>query len=334
MRIKLTSIMVEDQDKALRFYTDVLGFVKKNDISMGEFRWLTVASPEGPEGIELVLEPMGYPFARTYQAELFKNGIPLTAFAADPGAVFQARAASMVAEGLALVVDAVEAALGSTGGSVTSSAGRVALTIGPTGRRVVLGWTPGAGTVDVTLTASGLHGVGTVTGGATISATGIDAIEWARRGQELFCLGRAGRRVKRSATFVDLDVLDALDVSQGDEDLVPAGARRDAGAQLQRDLFPGGLGFQVPTHRGAAGKSEHLQARVGGHGLADFLIGEDSWRIRYLLVDTSNWIGGKSVIVSSETLERVDKDDGRLYVAADRDTIATAPARPTAPNAG
>ena len=58
----------------------------------------------------------------------------------------------------------------------------------------------------------------------------------------------------------------------------------------------------------------------------DFLIGEDSWRIRYLLVDTSNWIGGRSVIVSSETVERLDKADHRLYVAADRDAIKNAPA--------
>lgn len=71
----------------------------------------------------------------------------------------------------------------------------------------------------------------------------------------------------------------------------------------------------------------HIQARNGeiGH-VDDFLIGEDSWRIRYLLVDTSNWIGGRSVIVSSDSLERVDKADNRLYVAADRDTIANAPA--------
>jgi hypothetical protein len=71
----------------------------------------------------------------------------------------------------------------------------------------------------------------------------------------------------------------------------------------------------------------HIHARNGeiGH-VDDFLIGEDSWRIRYLLVDTSNWIGGRSVIVSSEAVERVDKPDQRLYVAADRDTIANAPA--------
>lgn len=71
----------------------------------------------------------------------------------------------------------------------------------------------------------------------------------------------------------------------------------------------------------------HIQARNGeiGH-VDDFLIGQDSWRIRYLLVDTSNWIGGRSVIVSADTVERVDKDDNQIYVAADRDAIANAPA--------
>jgi uncharacterized protein YrrD len=71
----------------------------------------------------------------------------------------------------------------------------------------------------------------------------------------------------------------------------------------------------------------HIHARNGeiGH-VDDFLIGQDSWRIRYLLVDTSNWIGGRSVIVSSETVERVDKADEQIYVAADRDAIENAPA--------
>jgi len=81
MKIKLTSVMVIDQDKALKFYTEVLGFVKKNDIPMGEAKWLTVVSPEGPEDIELLLEPMGFPPARIYQKALFEAGIPLTAFA-------------------------------------------------------------------------------------------------------------------------------------------------------------------------------------------------------------------------------------------------------------
>ena len=80
MQITLTSVMVEDQDQALRFYTTVLGFEKKHDIPMGEFRWLTVSSPEGAAGVELVLEPMGFPPARGYQKALFEAGIPATAF--------------------------------------------------------------------------------------------------------------------------------------------------------------------------------------------------------------------------------------------------------------
>jgi len=80
VQIRLASISVDDQDKALRFYTTILGFVKKNDIAMGQYRWLTVSSPEGAEGVELVLEPMGFPPAQTYQKALFDAGIPATAF--------------------------------------------------------------------------------------------------------------------------------------------------------------------------------------------------------------------------------------------------------------
>jgi predicted enzyme related to lactoylglutathione lyase len=83
MWVGVSSIMVDDQDKALRFYTEVLGFVKKADITAGEYRWLTVRSPVGPDGIELVLEPMGFPPARTYQKALFEAGIPLTVFFTD-----------------------------------------------------------------------------------------------------------------------------------------------------------------------------------------------------------------------------------------------------------
>jgi catechol 2,3-dioxygenase-like lactoylglutathione lyase family enzyme len=79
MQIKLNSVFVDNQDKALKFYTEVLGFVKKFDIPMGEFRWLTVVSPDGPGDLELVLEPMGFPPAKTFQAALFAAGIPLTA---------------------------------------------------------------------------------------------------------------------------------------------------------------------------------------------------------------------------------------------------------------
>ena len=83
MKIKLNSIFVDDQDKALKFYTEVLGFVKKHEIPVGEFRWLTVVSPDGPDNLELVLEPNANPAARTYQDSLFKQGIPLTAFEVD-----------------------------------------------------------------------------------------------------------------------------------------------------------------------------------------------------------------------------------------------------------
>ena len=83
MKIKLSSVFVEDQKKALGFYTEVLGFVKKTDIPMGEFSWLTVVSPEGPEDIELVLEPNVNPAARTYQEAIHEAGIPATAFAVD-----------------------------------------------------------------------------------------------------------------------------------------------------------------------------------------------------------------------------------------------------------
>lgn len=83
MKIKVTSVFVNNQAKALQFYTEVLGFVKKNDVSVGQYRWLTVVSPEQPEGTELLLEPNDNPAAKTYQAEIFKQGIPATAFFVD-----------------------------------------------------------------------------------------------------------------------------------------------------------------------------------------------------------------------------------------------------------
>jgi catechol 2,3-dioxygenase-like lactoylglutathione lyase family enzyme len=83
MRIRLTSVLVEDQDRALRFYTQVLGFVKKTDLPAGKFKWLTVVSPEAPDEVELLLEPNDNPAARTYQQAIFEQGIPLTAFAVD-----------------------------------------------------------------------------------------------------------------------------------------------------------------------------------------------------------------------------------------------------------
>jgi predicted enzyme related to lactoylglutathione lyase len=83
MKIKLTSIHVDDQDKALRFYTEVLGFVKKTDISAGEYRWLTVVAPDEPEGTELLLEPNDNPAAKTYQQALLQQDIPAAMFFTD-----------------------------------------------------------------------------------------------------------------------------------------------------------------------------------------------------------------------------------------------------------
>src|ERR1700730_12004247 len=80
MRIKLTSIMVDNQEKALRFYTEVLGFKKKHDIPVGEYRWMTVVSAEGPDDVELALEPNANPAGKTFQEAMFGQGIPLAAF--------------------------------------------------------------------------------------------------------------------------------------------------------------------------------------------------------------------------------------------------------------
>jgi catechol 2,3-dioxygenase-like lactoylglutathione lyase family enzyme len=83
MRINLTSVLVDDQDKALRFYTDVLGFVKKTEVPLGDARWLTVVSPERPDDVELVLEPDGHPAVRPFKEALVADGIPFTSFAVD-----------------------------------------------------------------------------------------------------------------------------------------------------------------------------------------------------------------------------------------------------------
>jgi catechol 2,3-dioxygenase-like lactoylglutathione lyase family enzyme len=83
MRIRLASVYVDDQDKALRFYTDVLGFVKKTEIPFGALRWLTVVSPDDPDGTELVLEPDGHPAVKPFKEALAKDGIPFTSFAVD-----------------------------------------------------------------------------------------------------------------------------------------------------------------------------------------------------------------------------------------------------------
>lgn len=83
MKIKLSSVMVDDQDKALKFYTEILGFVKKTDLPVRKFKWLTVVSPEGQDDIELLLEPNDNPAAKAYQKAIFEQGIPLTAFAVE-----------------------------------------------------------------------------------------------------------------------------------------------------------------------------------------------------------------------------------------------------------
>jgi catechol 2,3-dioxygenase-like lactoylglutathione lyase family enzyme len=83
MRIVITSVLVDDQARALEFYTDVLGFVKKTDIPLGESRWLTVVSPDDPDGTELLLEPDGHPAAGPFKSALIEDGIPFTSFGVD-----------------------------------------------------------------------------------------------------------------------------------------------------------------------------------------------------------------------------------------------------------
>ena len=83
MRINVTSVFVDDQDRALAFYTDVLGFVKKTDVPTGEYRWLTVVSPESPDGVELLLEPDAHPAAKVFKEALVADGMPFTSFAVD-----------------------------------------------------------------------------------------------------------------------------------------------------------------------------------------------------------------------------------------------------------
>jgi catechol 2,3-dioxygenase-like lactoylglutathione lyase family enzyme len=83
MRITLTSVLVDDQERALRFYTETLGFQKKHDVPLGEHRWLTVVSPDDPEGTELLLEPDSHPAVRPFKQALVSDGIPYTSFAVD-----------------------------------------------------------------------------------------------------------------------------------------------------------------------------------------------------------------------------------------------------------
>jgi catechol 2,3-dioxygenase-like lactoylglutathione lyase family enzyme len=83
LRINLASVLVDDQDKALRFYTEILGFAKKTEIPLGAHRWLTVVSPDDPDGVELVLEPDEHPAVRPFKDALVRDGIPFTSFAVE-----------------------------------------------------------------------------------------------------------------------------------------------------------------------------------------------------------------------------------------------------------
>jgi glyoxylase I family protein len=83
MHIRLTSVMVDDQEKGLRFYTGVLGFKKRHDIPVGEYRWITVTSPQGPDDVELALEPNANPAGKAFQDAMFAQGIPIAAFEVD-----------------------------------------------------------------------------------------------------------------------------------------------------------------------------------------------------------------------------------------------------------
>jgi catechol 2,3-dioxygenase-like lactoylglutathione lyase family enzyme len=91
MRINLASVFVDDQDKALRFYTEVLGFTKKTEVPLGDHRWLTIVSPDAPDGPELLLEPDGHPAVRPFKEALKGDGIPFTSFAVDDVRKEQAR---------------------------------------------------------------------------------------------------------------------------------------------------------------------------------------------------------------------------------------------------
>ena len=102
MRIVVTSVLVDDQEKALRFYTDVLGFEKKADIPTGDARWLTVVSPQDPDGIELLLEPDEHPAAKPFKDALVADGIPATSFGVDD---IEAEVRRLKAHGVRFVQD-------------------------------------------------------------------------------------------------------------------------------------------------------------------------------------------------------------------------------------
>ena len=91
MKIVVTSVLVDDQEKALLFYRDVLGFLPKHDVPMGEHRWLTLVSPDDPDGVELLLEPDAHPAAKPFKKALVADGIPFTSFAVEDVAAEHAR---------------------------------------------------------------------------------------------------------------------------------------------------------------------------------------------------------------------------------------------------
>jgi catechol 2,3-dioxygenase-like lactoylglutathione lyase family enzyme len=113
VQIKLASVMVDDQEKALAFYTSVLGFRKMADIPMGPYRWLTVTSPDGVPGVELVLEPLGFEPARVFQRALYDAGVPATAFITTDIAaeVARLRARGVVVRGEPIAAGPVTAVL-------------------------------------------------------------------------------------------------------------------------------------------------------------------------------------------------------------------------------
>jgi predicted enzyme related to lactoylglutathione lyase len=106
MKIKLTSVMVDDQDKALAFYTGVLGFQKKLEIPMGPYRWLTVVSPEEPDAAQLSLEPNANPAGREFQQAMFSQKIPVAAFQVDD---LESEAARLRKQGVVFVTEPTDA---------------------------------------------------------------------------------------------------------------------------------------------------------------------------------------------------------------------------------
>ena len=107
MRITLTGVFVSNQDEALRFYTETLGFVKKHDVPVGEFKWLTVVSPDDPDGTELLLEPNENPVAQEYQKGMFDQGIPVASFGVED---IHAEYAKLKSLGVAFAMEPTELA--------------------------------------------------------------------------------------------------------------------------------------------------------------------------------------------------------------------------------